>query len=275
MRSTRTLMLCAGTLLVACATPSPEGSPDAADRSAAVPDAAGPRLPGPASLPQSMPGSALTRREATGSPSWGPTAASKLDCGAVRGLVQTLRRVRPGTSTREIIQAAYDRREITYEKKLLYTAFSESDPGRVPRKYRGCDEDRRGLCANASVWRSIDASWDCLSPRIRDELECYRPKPARCVHPDGIQRTLPRPRANPCPQPEASAQSGYLRLVSRPPARIYIDGADVGLTTPAERLSLAEGEHVIELKNFSLRLSRTFTVRIRANKTIHRTIRLR
>jgi hypothetical protein len=281
MRLTRTLLLCAGTLMVACAPPTPAGSADAAAQGA-VPDAAGLGPSKPASPPQFVPSSAPTEREPAESLSRRPTTWGKLDCSAVRGLVQKdrLRPVRPGTSTGEIIQAAHDRGDITYERKLLYTVFSESDPGRLPRKYRGCDEERpRGLCANASVWSRIDASWDCLSPKVRDELECYRPrptpKPTRCVHPDGIQRTLPRPRPNPCPAPKASAQAGYVRLVSRPPARICVDGADVGLTTPVERLALAAGEHTIELKNAPLKLSRILTVRIKANRTVAHTIRLR
>jgi hypothetical protein len=275
--TTGALLLSVGALWVACATPTPMKSSDAGPRTGAVLDAAGATLAAPASLPQSMPSSVPTEGATTASSLWTPLARGRLDCVVVRGLVQkrTPARVGPETPTLKVIQAAYDRGDITYEQKLLFTVFAESDPGRLPRKYRGCDKEQLGFCGNASVWASIDPNWDCLSPKVRDELECYRPKPTRCVHPDGIRRNLSRPRANPCPAPKASAQSGYLRLVSRPPARIYVDGADVGLTTPVERLSLAEGEHTIELKHAPLKLSRTFTVRIKPNKTVAFSIRLR
>ncbi len=62
------------------------------------------------------------------------------------------------------------------------------------------------------------------------------------------------------PEPQVP---GRLTLQSRPWARILLDGKDTGRFTPVAEMTVAAGEHVVELVNDEDRLSARFTVTIK------------
>ncbi|HKU43961.1 MAG TPA: PEGA domain-containing protein, partial [Polyangiales bacterium] len=66
-----------------------------------------------------------------------------------------------------------------------------------------------------------------------------------------------------------SGGTGLLQINSRPWARILVDGEFVG-NTPQRRLPLSAGTHSVRLVNETLRMSKTFSVVIRAGETVTR-----
>ena len=60
---------------------------------------------------------------------------------------------------------------------------------------------------------------------------------------------------------------GTLRLGSKPPCRIFIDGRDTGKSTPQRNLKLMSGSHKITLKNADHGIDETFRVEIRDGET--------
>ena len=103
----------------------------------------------------------------------------------------------------------------------------------------------------------------------RAEVEvAAAPAPAPAVEPPAP--TAPEPAPEPAPA-DPYEPSGYLRIASTPPARIFIDGADTGLRTPirGDRLPLAAGRHKV---TFLVGDSKyTFSVRIKAGETLNLT----
>jgi hypothetical protein len=51
--------------------------------------------------------------------------------------------------------------------------------------------------------------------------------------------------------PPAEGERGFLDIVSDPPAKILVDGADTGKTTPQHRLELPVGHHKLTLITLS------------------------
>jgi hypothetical protein len=77
------------------------------------------------------------------------------------------------------------------------------------------------------------------------------PRPAASFSPSGrdavaVRAAAERPPATLSAGP-SQAERGYLDIVSDPPAKIVIDGADTGKTTPQHRLELPVGHHKLTL----------------------------
>jgi hypothetical protein len=73
----------------------------------------------------------------------------------------------------------------------------------------------------------------------------------------------------PSAEPEEGnpADYGTLRLGSKPPCAIYIDGRNTGKKTPQRAIRLKGGVHKITLVNNEYGIKETFTVKIRAGET--------
>ncbi|MEK6606260.1 MAG: PEGA domain-containing protein [Myxococcota bacterium] len=66
----------------------------------------------------------------------------------------------------------------------------------------------------------------------------------------------------------APSAMGYLKINSKPWAKILIDGRDTGLTTPQLKLPLQAGQHRITLDNPSFNVSKTMNVEIVEGETL-------
>jgi len=66
---------------------------------------------------------------------------------------------------------------------------------------------------------------------------------------------------------------GKLKIRVTPWAHVYVDGKLRG-TTPLEPLELVAGEHQVELKNETLKVKRSFTVRIKPNEVVSKEVDL-
>jgi hypothetical protein len=66
---------------------------------------------------------------------------------------------------------------------------------------------------------------------------------------------------------EGGGSTGYLRLGSKPWAKITIDGKDMGMNTPQSQIKLSAGTHRILLVNPAQGLRETFPVTITAGQT--------
>lgn len=86
--------------------------------------------------------------------------------------------------------------------------------------------------------------------RLRVELKCYRPVERSITLKDDVALDLnlePIPGACLAPRQQKSDEPGVLRLMARPPARVFVDGTDTGLTTPLQEFAIAPGRHKIRL----------------------------
>jgi serine/threonine-protein kinase len=91
---------------------------------------------------------------------------------------------------------------------------------------------------------------------------------------DPLVVTLPEPRRDPTPpkenRPEKNAPpargNGTLTLVSKPWARVFIDGKDTGRFTPLNQWSLTSGSHQIMLRNDQQDLTLKFSVKVGAGQ---------
>lgn len=113
---------------------------------------------------------------------------------------------------------------------------------------------------------------------IRLELKCYRTYEKKVVLAKDVALDVnlePLPGACLAPRPvRTSADPGTLRLVASPPARVWIDGRDTGLTTPlTPGLSLEPGRHVVKLVAGGA--TREFEVEIEPRKTVTKIERVR
>jgi len=71
---------------------------------------------------------------------------------------------------------------------------------------------------------------------------------ALCVIVGAAAIALPAPaRPTPIDHPIADADTGYLDVTSDPPAKVVVDGADLGVTTPAKHIPLKAGHHKLQL----------------------------
>ena len=60
---------------------------------------------------------------------------------------------------------------------------------------------------------------------------------------------------------------GYLRIGSKPWARIIVDGKDTGLVTPQTHLRLNAGTHKVTLTNPQFGVNDTFAIDVKAGQT--------
>jgi hypothetical protein len=68
-------------------------------------------------------------------------------------------------------------------------------------------------------------------------------------------------------EPTAVAGEGKLKISSKPPCEIVIDGKPTGLVTPQLSIALAAGPHRITLVNREKDIKKTLSVQIAANST--------
>jgi serine/threonine protein kinase len=113
---------------------------------------------------------------------------------------------------------------------------------------------------------------------MRLELKCYRTYEKKVLLARDVSLDVnlePLPGACLAPRPvKTSADPGTLRLVASPPARVWIDGRDTGLTTPlTPGVSLAPGLHVVKLVAGGA--TREFEVEIEPRKTVTKIERVR
>ena len=66
--------------------------------------------------------------------------------------------------------------------------------------------------------------------------------------------------------------AGFLTVTSDPAAKLEIDGADTGKTTPVTRLSLSAGKHKVTLTSIDGKTKRTLGVTIVAGEEKHLTV---
>lgn len=69
------------------------------------------------------------------------------------------------------------------------------------------------------------------------------------------------------PPPDTGGE-GMLTLQSRPWARIFVDGKDIGRFTPAAEIALPAGKHSVKLVNNEEDLSAEFSITIKAGETL-------
>ena len=74
--------------------------------------------------------------------------------------------------------------------------------------------------------------------------------------------------------PEADADVGYLDVSSDPPAKVRVDDADTGKTTPVERLPLKAGHHKLTLTTSKPDRKKTIGFTIGAGQTTKLSIHL-
>jgi hypothetical protein len=72
----------------------------------------------------------------------------------------------------------------------------------------------------------------------------------------------------------ADAETGYLDVSSDPPAKIFVDDADTGKTTPAAHLQLKAGHHKLTLVTPDGTKKRTIGFTIEAGQTTKLSIHL-
>jgi hypothetical protein len=72
----------------------------------------------------------------------------------------------------------------------------------------------------------------------------------------------------------ADHETGYLDVSSDPPARIHIDDADTGKTTPAQHLPLKAGHHKLTLVTADGAHKRTIGFTVEAGQTTKLSIHL-
>jgi len=86
---------------------------------------------------------------------------------------------------------------------------------------------------------------------LRAELRCFQPveRTIDVGEADQLIELVLLPQAGACaaPRPSQTRDQGFLRLSSRPPARVTVDGQDTGQTTPVINLGLAPGRHKVRL----------------------------
>lgn len=89
--------------------------------------------------------------------------------------------------------------------------------------------------------------------RVRVEQKCFETKEQTVTlgefdkTVDFQLKTMPGACVAAARPPAGSAVPGQLRLTSRPPARVFIDGVDTGRTTPLLNFPIAPGKHSIRL----------------------------
>lgn len=75
-------------------------------------------------------------------------------------------------------------------------------------------------------------------------------------------------------QRAADADTGFLDVTSDPPAKIFVDEADTGKTTPAQHLPLKAGHHKLKLVTPDGARNRTIGFTIEAGQTTKLSIHL-
>ncbi|HEU4734344.1 MAG TPA: hypothetical protein VFT22_40910 [Kofleriaceae bacterium] len=75
------------------------------------------------------------------------------------------------------------------------------------------------------------------------------------------------PRKQPRPPPAVVSNDGILKISTKPPCEIIIDGKPTGLVTPQNEIVLPAGTHRVTLINAEKDISRTFSVELAANTT--------
>jgi hypothetical protein len=99
--------------------------------------------------------------------------------------------------------------------------------------------------------------------------------PAAAAKPaDGAPHHVDRASAEPAPAPrkprqvaESAAGEGTLKISSKPPCEIVIDGKQTGLVTPQIAIALSAGTHRVTLVNREKDIKKTFSVQLAANTT--------
>ena len=71
-----------------------------------------------------------------------------------------------------------------------------------------------------------------------------------------------------------NGDEGFLTVTTDPPAKLEIDGADTGKTTPVTKLALAAGKHKVTLTSLDGKTKRTLGVTIVAGEEKRLTVTL-
>ena len=82
-----------------------------------------------------------------------------------------------------------------------------------------------------------------------------------------VTPTTPAPRRRPKARSAPSRERGFVKINSIPSAKIFIDGKDTGMYTPAFSIPLSPGLHKLRLVTTEQKLERTRSVTIKAGKT--------
>ena len=72
----------------------------------------------------------------------------------------------------------------------------------------------------------------------------------------------------------SQAERGYLDIASEPPAKIVIDGADTGKTTPQHRLELPVGHHKLTLVTLDGKHQRSIGFSVERGQTTQLSVHL-
>jgi len=98
-------------------------------------------------------------------------------------------------------------------------------------------------------------------------LEPERAADAACIA--AIERAVER-HTEPIPFQQvyvADSERGYLDVATAPPARLHVDGIDLGVTTPVWRVPLPAGEHELRLVVEEEGIDQTYDVKIEPGVT--------
>ena len=72
-------------------------------------------------------------------------------------------------SSVELIKAAYERSEISYDEQMLYLVYSVFEPGLLPIEYQSYVPHKDAT----PIILEVQRNWDRLSPDTRDRISPY------------------------------------------------------------------------------------------------------
>lgn len=155
-----------------------------------------------------------------------------------------------GTTPMSAALDASRKYELVFSRERRATVTETLDPAtqkRVSVKLRRASKKARAAAAKSEP-----------APKPAEVVEA--PKPVRKSSRNTIDTaTLAEPKA-------AAKLEGTLKISTKPPCEIVIDGKHTGLTTPQRAISLPVGAHKVTLVNGEAGIKKTISVKIAADK---------
>lgn len=139
-------------------------------------------------------------------------------------------------------RAEQDLAELELARLLEQDAPDEKKVARLLDRVSAIAGERRKI--DTLGWLRVRAQLDAKQRRELEALRTATPAPVAVA---------PAPIAAPIASAAPPANTGLLNVSCTPPARILVDGADTGRTTPA-RLDLVAGKHTVTLQTADQRV---------------------